>query len=63
MRIKAVLWKYDPRQDGRCNIKIYANVDGKKKYFKTKLAIFPNEFDEKASTFYYIKRIMKIISR
>lgn len=47
MRIKAILWKYEPRQDGRCNIKIYANVDGKKKYFKTKLAVFPAEFDDK----------------
>lgn len=54
MRIKAVLWKYDPRQDGSCSIKIYANVNGKKKYFKTKLAVFPNEFDEKAGE---VKRV------
>ncbi len=46
MRLKAILWKYEPRKDGTCNIKIYASMDGKKKYFKTKLAVLPKDFDE-----------------
>ncbi len=46
MRLKAILWKYEPRKDGTCNIKIYASMDGKKKYFKTKLAGLPKDFDE-----------------
>jgi len=46
MRLKVILWKYEPRKDGTCNIKIYASIDGKKKYFKTKLATFPRDFDD-----------------
>lgn len=46
MRLKAILWKYEPRKDGTCNIKIYASIGGKKKYFKTKLAVLPKDFDE-----------------
>lgn len=47
MTIKAILWTYGPKQDGTCSIKIYANIDGKKKYFKTKFAVLPEQFDEK----------------
>lgn len=46
MKIKAILWTYKPRKDGSCNIKLYASVDGKKKYFKTKLAVLPKDFDD-----------------
>ncbi|MBX2872818.1 MAG: site-specific integrase, partial [Saprospiraceae bacterium] len=46
MNIKAILWTYKPRKDGSCNIKLYASVDGKKKYFKTKLSVLPTDFDE-----------------
>lgn len=46
MKIKAILWTYKARKDGTCNIKIYASVDGRKKYFKTKLAILPKDFDD-----------------
>lgn len=46
MRLKVILWKYEPRKDGTCNIKIYASIDGKKKYFKTQLAVLPKDFDE-----------------
>ena len=46
MKLKAILWKYEPRKDGTCNIKIYASIEGKKKYFKTKLSVLPADFDE-----------------
>jgi integrase len=47
MTIKAVLWTYDPRQDGSCNIKIYLNYKGKKKYIKTPFHVQPKDFDKK----------------
>ncbi len=47
MTVKAVLWTYEPKKNGTCNIKIYANVDGRKKYFKTKLSVLPEHFDDK----------------
>lgn len=47
MTIKAILWTYGPKKDGTCSIKIYANLDGQKKYFKTQLAVLPEQFDEK----------------
>lgn len=46
MNFNAILWNYKPRKDGSCNIKLYASVDGKKTYFKTKLAGLPKDFDE-----------------
>ncbi len=46
MRLKTILWTYKPRKDGTCNIKIYVSIDGKKKYFKTHLAVLPQDFDE-----------------
>ena len=30
MRLKVILWKYEPRKDGTCNIKIYASIDGER---------------------------------
>lgn len=47
MTVKAILWTYKPKNDGTCNIKIYANIEGQKKYFKTKLSVAPNQFDSK----------------
>ena len=44
MTVRAILWTYEPRKNGTCNIKIYVN-DGKKKYFKTKLSVLPQDFD------------------
>lgn len=46
MTVKAVLWTYEPKKNGTCNIKLYANVDGKKKYFRTKLSVLPQDFDQ-----------------
>lgn len=46
MRLKTILWTYKPRKDGTCNIKIYVSIDAKKKYFKTHLAVLPQDFDE-----------------
>ena len=47
MTVKAIIWTYKPKNDGSCNIKIYANIDGQKKYFKTKLSVDPSQFDSK----------------
>lgn len=45
MTVKAVLWTYEPKKNGTCNIKIYVNIEGKKKYFRTKLSVLPRDFD------------------
>ncbi len=37
----------EPRQDGTCNIKLYVNHQGKKKYIKTDYHVLPAEFDKK----------------
>lgn len=46
MTFKAILWKHEPRKNGQCSIKIYYNANGVKGYQKTKLAVFPNQWDE-----------------
>ncbi len=45
MTIKAILWTYEPKKNGTCNIKLYLNNNGQKKYIKTKLAVLPQQFD------------------
>lgn len=47
MTIKAILWTYGPKKDRTCSIKIDTNLSGQKKYFKTQLAVLPEQFDEK----------------
>lgn len=47
MTVKAILWTYDPRQDGSCNIKLYLNHNGHKKYVKTRFHVQPIDFDKK----------------
>lgn len=47
MTVKAILWTYKPKNDGTCNIKFYVGIDGQKKYFRTKLAVLPSQFDAK----------------
>jgi hypothetical protein len=32
MTVRALLWTYKPRKDGKCNINIYIHKSGKKKY-------------------------------
>lgn len=47
MQVKPILWTYVPRADGSCNIKLYVNANGEKKYIKTKFHVLPSEFDNK----------------
>ncbi|MEM9528798.1 MAG: phage integrase SAM-like domain-containing protein, partial [Bacteroidota bacterium] len=47
MTVRAVLWKYEPRKDGSCNIKLYINADGKKKYQKTPYHARPKEWEKR----------------
>lgn len=48
MTVKAVLWTYKARQDRSCNIKIYINAPGKKRYLKTDYYALPEEWDAEA---------------
>jgi site-specific recombinase XerD len=45
MTVRATLWKYEPRKDGTCNIKIYISNDGKKRYERTPHYVRPEEWD------------------
>lgn len=47
MTVKAILWTYEPKKNGTCNVKIYVNIEGQKKYFKTKISTLPEHFDAK----------------
>ena len=47
MNFRNLLWTYCPRKDGSCDIKIYANAHGKKKYFSTGLRVIPKVWDDK----------------
>lgn len=47
MKLKKILWKYDPHQDGKCDIKIYVYHQKKQKNFSTGLSVLPEEWDEK----------------
>jgi site-specific recombinase XerD len=47
MTVRATLWKYEPRQDGTCNIKLYIHKDGNKRYQKTQFYALPEEWDNK----------------
>ncbi|MCB9266050.1 MAG: site-specific integrase [Lewinellaceae bacterium] len=48
MRFKNICWKYQPRQDGTCSIKIYVNISGKQKYYPVEgIFVLPTEFDQK----------------
>ncbi|MCB0631217.1 MAG: site-specific integrase [Lewinella sp.] len=45
MKVKAILWKYAPRQDGTCDIKLYAYHQNSQKYLSTGLSVQPEEWD------------------
>lgn len=45
MKVKAILWKYAPRQDGTCDIKLYAYHQTNQKYLSTGLSVQPEEWD------------------
>ena len=48
MHFKNVCWKYSPKQDGTCSVKIYVNHDGKQKYYSVEgISVAPNDFDDK----------------
>ncbi len=48
MRFKNVCWKYAPRQDGTCSVKVYVNIDGKQKYYPVEgVFVHPRDFDSK----------------
>lgn len=47
MTVKAVLWT-QPREDGKCDIKIYTYHEGKKKYLSLGIAVLPKDWDAKA---------------
>jgi hypothetical protein len=35
MTVRAILWKYKPRRDGTCNIKLSIYTNGKRRFDKT----------------------------
>lgn len=45
MIVKVVLWIYEFKKNGICNIKIYVNIEGKKKYFCIKFFVLFGDFD------------------
>lgn len=47
MNLRIILWTYQPRQDGTCNLKIYIHHRGKKKYVATDLHVDPKFWDSK----------------
>ena len=47
MNFRKILW-YKPRQDGTRDIKIYAYLDGEKKYFSTGLKVKEEEWNSKS---------------
>ena len=47
MNFRNLLWTYAPRKDGSCDIKVYVNAHGQKKYFSTGLRVMPKDWDEK----------------
>ncbi|MTB53941.1 phage integrase SAM-like domain-containing protein [Lewinella sp. W8] len=47
MTVRSILWKYKPRRDGTCNIKLSIYADGKRKFEKTQFYADPKDWDEK----------------
>ena len=47
MTVRAILWKYKPRRDGSCNIKVSIYADGKRRFEKTEFHAHPKEWDER----------------
>jgi hypothetical protein len=46
MTVRALLWTYKPRKDGKCNIKIYIHKGGKKKYRSTEYFAREEDWDK-----------------
>jgi site-specific recombinase XerD len=47
MTVRAILWKYKPRRDGTCNIKLSIYTNGKRRFDKTEFHAHPKEWDER----------------
>lgn len=46
MKLKRILWKYQPHKDGRCDIKFYIYIHNKTKVYSSGLSVLPNHWDE-----------------
>lgn len=54
MYFKNVCWKYAPRQDGTCSVKIYVNIEGMQRYYPVPgVFVQVKDFDEKRG---YVKK-------
>lgn len=49
MKLKKVLWKYEPHKDGRCDIKFYTYHNKKTKVYSSGISILPEQWDEQRS--------------
>ncbi|MTB53919.1 phage integrase SAM-like domain-containing protein [Lewinella sp. W8] len=47
MTVRSILWKYKPRRDGTCNIKLSIYADGKRRFERTQFYTSPKDWDEK----------------
>ncbi|MCB0567952.1 MAG: site-specific integrase, partial [Phaeodactylibacter sp.] len=48
MYFKTVCWKYAPRQDGTCSVKVYVNLHRQQKYYPVEgIYVTPQDFDDK----------------
>lgn len=47
MKVKAILWSYSPQKDGACDVKIYASLQSKKRYYSTGFSVMPEQWDNK----------------
>lgn len=46
MNVYPILWTYQPRRDGTCNIKIYEYSDSGKAYHRTQYFVAPSDWDD-----------------
>ncbi|MCB0637751.1 MAG: phage integrase SAM-like domain-containing protein, partial [Lewinella sp.] len=47
MKLRNILWTYEPHKDGACHIRIYVYYQGRKKYFPTGISVQPEFWSEK----------------
>lgn len=47
MKLKRILWEYEPHKDGKCDVKIYVYHKKKQNYFSTGFSIMPKDWDSK----------------
>lgn len=46
MKLKRILWTYEPHKDGRCDIKLTSRIDRKTKVFSTGYSVLPTQWDK-----------------